>query len=584
MQRFVNRRAKVYLQMVNSLKSDIYSALKGLNAYNQPVVDTIFSTREQRNRQVTNRTGWILLLALIATIAAHAQVAAENSVSAESKGRILMVLPFDNHSGQPKLDWMREAASDLLSRRLTSAGFDPMSRTDRLYAFDHLGLPQEFQPSRASMLKMAQTLDADSIIVGNYRFDGTTLVAEARLVDVSHLHMSDAISAKGELKDMIAIFDSLAWKLTRQLDPKFSVAEETFVASGKNLRLDAFEQYIRGISEADTTERLRHLKKAVEISPTYSAAWMELGREEYKSQQYDDAAAAFAKVNRNDSDALEAGFYRGLSLIFSGDYPNADKSFAAVAGKLPLADVLNNQGVALARQGKDGSALFRQAEDADPTDADFHFNLAVSLKRLGNSAEALKELAQCLKLHPSDSEAQMLQAAWKVSVGEQGGGLSTRTDALERISRTFDEVAFRQAAQMLDQTENARLAALTPKQRAVKLAEQAREYLDHGLLLEAERIYISAVALDSKVAEAHAGLAEVKERTGDKLSARKEAQLSLELMPSATAYLVMSRLDLAAGQLDQASYEAEEALKLDATSNAAQELQKQIDAAKTQKK
>ena len=37
-----------------------------------------------------------------------------------------------------------------------------------------------------------------------------------------------------------------------------------------------------------------------------------------------EAAAAFARVGRNDPDALEAGFYRGLSLLFSGSYPEAE--------------------------------------------------------------------------------------------------------------------------------------------------------------------------------------------------------------------------------------------------------------------
>jgi hypothetical protein len=50
---------------------------------------------------------------------------------------------------------------------------------------------------------------------------------------------------------------------------------------------------------------------------------MALGREDYAGQQYEQAAAAFAKVGGNGAepdDALEAGFYRGLSLLFSGDY------------------------------------------------------------------------------------------------------------------------------------------------------------------------------------------------------------------------------------------------------------------------
>ena len=159
-------------------------------------------------------------------------------------------------------------------------------------------LPQQFQPSRASALKLAQTLDADAIVVGSYRSDGTGIVAEAQVVDVPHLRMSEAVTARGEMRDMIAVFDSLAWKLTRVMDPSFSVAQETFLAAGAGLRLDAFEQYIRGISEPDQQERLRHLKQAVELSPNYGPAWMALGREDFNGQQYEQAAAAFAKVSR----------------------------------------------------------------------------------------------------------------------------------------------------------------------------------------------------------------------------------------------------------------------------------------------
>jgi nucleotide-binding universal stress UspA family protein len=101
-------------------------------------------------------------------------------VAPGGRGRILLVLPFDNLTGQPSLEWMREAAADLLSSRFTSAGFAPMSRADRVYALDHLGLPQGFHPSRASSLKLAETLDADSIIVGSYKTDGGEIVADRR--------------------------------------------------------------------------------------------------------------------------------------------------------------------------------------------------------------------------------------------------------------------------------------------------------------------------------------------------------------------------------------------------------------------
>lgn len=512
------------------------------------------------------------VLAAVATCVAAAQPpAAPAAASAEDRSRILLVLPFDNHSTQPSLEWVREAAADLLSRRFVSAGFAPMSRVDRIYALDHLGLPQGFHPTRASALKMAQTLDADSIVVGSYQTEGSDFVAEARLVNVPALRMGEAATARGPIAKMADVFDSLAWKLTLQMNPNFGVPEETFLAAGREIRMPAYEQYIRGIIEPDQAERLRHLQKSVELDGRFGAAWMALGREQYVSQQYEQAAKSFSRVGRNDPEALEAGFYRGLALVFSGSYREAEKSFEDVARILPLAEVLNNQAVAVSRQGNDATDLFVKAVAADPSSADYHFNLAVSLKRHGQTGAALNELAQCLKLRPIDVEAQSLETAWK-----QSGSPASSADPLERIVRSFDAAAFRQAAGMMDQMDGAKLAALAPRERARKLSEQASGFLDRGLILEAERLYRDAVAADASSAEAHAGLAAVREHSGDGEAARREARESLALRPTVAAWLVMARLDLAAGKPNDAVRDTDEALKLDPVSADTRQLRAQI--------
>jgi tetratricopeptide (TPR) repeat protein/TolB-like protein len=548
-----------------------------------PIISLVLQcclTRFQGLSWRLSRATLALIPALLSCTCLNAQLTADPVKTLTNHGRILLVLPFDNRTGQPSLEWIREAAAELLSTRFASAGFAPMTRADRVYALDHLGLPQGFQPSRASSLKLAQTLDADYIIVGNYRTDGSSIEAQAQLVDVQRLRMTPVITSYGAMANMIAVFDSLAWKLTRELDPSFSVAEETFVAAGESLRIDAYEQYIRGITEPDQAERLRHLSQSVLLSPGFSPAWMALGREQYLAQHYQEAAQAFAKVDPNSQDALEAGFYSGLSLLFSGNYADAEKAFAAVARVLPLAEVVNNQAVAISRQGRDGTALFVQAASSDPNAADYHFNLAVSLKRQGKTVPALSELAQCLKLRPSDSEAQSLEQAWNTPASGQaatGGDPAVAPDPLERIVRTFDANAFRQAAVMLDQVDATHLAALTTHEQALKICEQAGGYLRRGLLLEAERLYQSAVSLDGTVAEAHAGLAEVKERVGDNNAARKEAQTALELAPSVDAYLVLGRLDLEENHLADARGEAGNAIKLSPASPAAQELMREVE-------
>jgi tetratricopeptide (TPR) repeat protein len=563
-------------------------AAQAPNPYNFLVVHIFLGLRRKAAHQLRIVLTIVAVMVFSSAVSGHAQAAASAAGhSAGDRGRILLILPLDNRSGQPNLEWIREAAADLFTSRFASAGFAPMTRADRMYALDHLGLPQAFQPSRASALKLAQTLDADAIIVGSYSTVGTDVLAEGQLIDVPHLRISEAVTSRGAMSDMITVFDSLAWKLTRQLDPTFNVAEATFVAAGKNVRLDAFEQYIRGITEPDQAERLRHLQQSVKLSPDFSNAWMALGRQFYQGQVYEQAAQAFSKVDRNSADGLEATFYRGLSLLFSGNYAEAEKSFANVAKTLPLAEVVNNQAVAVSRQGRDGTAQFIQAAADDPANSDYHFNLAVSLKRHGNSTAALNELGQCLKLKPADSEALSLQDAWKrpaIAQSVAAAGTDTGNDPLERIVRSFDASAFRQASQMLDEMDAATMADLSPRDRAVKLSSLGDGYLTRGLLLEAERLYQQATAADPQFPDAHIGLGRVRQRSGDLDGARKEAQTALAAAPSVGAWVLLAELDLASNRTDEAKTDAQNALRIEPANANAQAMLKQIVARTAQDK
>ncbi|HEY1257303.1 MAG TPA: hypothetical protein VGF01_21240, partial [Terracidiphilus sp.] len=182
----------------SELFQSTFSIAHPLTAYNQPVVHISLSTRILRPIRFF---GTALALLLSMAVSSSAQTAGKIG---PATGGILLVLPFDNRTGQPSLEWVREASAQILTRRMATAGFAPMSRTDRLYALDHLGLPQGFHPSRATSLKLAETLDADSIIVGSYVTDGSGIVAEAQLVDVPHLRISEAVTARGEMRSMIA--------------------------------------------------------------------------------------------------------------------------------------------------------------------------------------------------------------------------------------------------------------------------------------------------------------------------------------------------------------------------------------------
>ncbi|HTV03857.1 MAG TPA: tetratricopeptide repeat protein [Acidobacteriaceae bacterium] len=497
------------------------------------------------------------------------------SAAEEPHGRLLLVLPFENKTGQPNLDWIGFGAADIFNRRLDAAGFLTISRDDRLYALDRLGLPPNFRPSRATTIRIAQLLDADFVIIGDYTLAGTQLAASARILNLHQLTLSPPITEQADLKGILDTFNRLAWDVARKLDPTYSVAEQTFLAADGPLRPDAFENYIRGMIAEAPADRIEHLREAVRLSPGFTPARLELGRAYFADQDYDDAAATFGQMPRDDPNALEADFYRGLALFFTGKYLRAEDAFAFVATELPLPEVVNNEGVAASRRGRDGTALFREAIAADPRDADYHFNLAIALRKHNDIPGAISELQTDLRLHPQDTEAQSflgsLEKPAPASTPAPAPTPSTPAQAaeaeeslpLERIKRTYDETEFRQAAFEMEQLQEARLAVLPPAQRAERLVASGDQFLLRGLILEAEREYQDALKANPASALAHAGLAEVRERSFDLRAARSEAQQSLQLAPNVPAYLVLARLDLQSNQLSAAANEVNAALRLD---------------------
>lgn len=532
-------------------------------------------TRPSQVRRLLQQR-WPALLLLLCTLPALSQSASDPEAS-ETGGRVVLVLPFDNRSGQTNLAWIGDSFPDTLNQRLTSAGFLTITRDDRQYALDHLGLPVDFKPSRATTIRIAQTLDADFVIVGSYTVNNSRIAVQAQVLEVNKLRLSQPLADSSELSRLFDVENAIAWKVARQIDPHFNVAQQTFLAASGGVRLSAFENYIRGTDATSSQERIERLQMAVQDTPDYPAALLALGKAQFAQRDYDQAAATLTKIAPTDRRALEANFYLGLARFNTAKYAEAESAFAFVASRLPLPEVVNNQAVASSRRGRDAVPLFQRASTADPNDADYHYNLAVALLRRGDFAGAQREVDQTLMLHPTDTEAAELKT--DISAGRHiapaakaGTTIAGSSDfaPLERIRRTYSEASFRQAAFQLDQMRAARMAMLPPAEQATQYTQLGHDYLAQGLIPEAEQEFQAAIAADATSADAHAGLAQVRERSGSAAEARAEAQTSLHLRPNVPAYLVLARLDLQANEMASCASNVGKALQLEPKDTAAQ--------------
>src|SRR5206468_9088155 len=94
------------------------------------------------------------------------------SMFAAEGSRSLVILPFENASKAPGIEWIGEAFPEVLGQRLATSNIFVVSREDRMYAVDRAGVPANVRPSRATLYRISEQMDADSMVVGSYNFDG----------------------------------------------------------------------------------------------------------------------------------------------------------------------------------------------------------------------------------------------------------------------------------------------------------------------------------------------------------------------------------------------------------------------------
>jgi tetratricopeptide (TPR) repeat protein len=518
------------------------------------------------------------LIAFLAALLIASPVAyAQTSVS---PGETAIVMPFENLSHAPGLEWIGEAFPVVLQERLTAPNLYVLSREERLRAYDRMGIPAELHPSRATVYRIAEQMDVDFVVLGHYSFDGQLFTATAQVLDMRELKLLPEVTESGPLVSLINVQTALAWDVLQALHRATGLSKKAFVEAARPIRLDAFESYIRGILATSSEEKIRRLQEAVRLNPSYGEAWLQLGKTYYEAYQYTQAISAFAQVPSADPLAREANFFLGLAAYYQGDFARSESAFNFVAGQLPLTEVFNNLGVVTSLRGKKVAAgFFQKAVQQDPNDADYHFNLGVALYRNGDAQGALRELKQCLVLHPGDTEARnfadSLGAGPKGAAGGAPVSASVKPPA-ERIKSNYDESSFRQLLVEVQAAAEERLAKSDPATRAKFYLGRGQELLSQGFVREAEKQFRTAVSLTPNSAEAHGWLARALEASNDANGARNEAEAALRLKPLADPLLVLARLDLRDNKAEEAAQRVDRALQLEPNNASALALKRAV--------
>lgn len=518
----------------------------------------------------------LLIVSLCAAVCAgDSAVSVEGG--AHGVGRTLVVIPFANGSPTPGLEWISESFPETFHQQLNSPVLYVANREERLRAYDRQSVPAGVHASRATLYRIAEQMDVDYAVLGSYRYDGTRLTASAQLLDMRAPRLLPEVTESAPLGELAGLQAALAWDLLRLIRTDFSVPKDKYVASAAPMRLDALENYVRGMLAATAEEKVQHYREAVRLNPTYAEAWLELGKTYYAENDYEAAMVALGRVQASSEVAREANFYLGLAAYAHGDFAKAESAFEFVAARLPLAEVYNNLGVVAARRGQKKAAdYFERAIENDPSDADYHFNLAVTLAQAGDHSGATRELRATLERRPGDSEAKLtLDSLTPVAGRVVTSGATSKVD-VERIKRNYEEDAFRQMTTQMGSWAEQRFALSDTHAHARYHVELGKELLAHGFATEAEAEFRHAAVVDPSSTAALTALAEDYDERGDAREARAQAEAALRIRESAEAYLILARLDLREDRMEAAAQDINHVFQLEPGNAAGQDMKRML--------
>ena len=364
-----------------------------------------------------------------------------------------LALPFFNHAKSASLEWIGESIAESLKDSLASEGILVIYREERLEAYRRLSLRPGAELTHASIIKVGEALDASAVIYGTFELlppepgkDGSkgSLRITARVLDVKHSRQGTAYSEVGALEDLATLEAHLGWQTLQGLHPKTAPPEREFMTARPSARLDAVENYVRGLLATTAEQRHHFFTQAVRLDEHYSPPCFQLGRASWEKKDYKVAAGWLERVAQTDPHYLEARFFLGLCRYLSGDFKGAEESLQLVAAALPLNEVYNDLGVAQAQRQDYAAAAasFGKAIEGDDTDPDFHFNLGVALWRSAKYTEAAESFRAVLERKGDDNEAtSMLGRCLKREAPRPG---DARTDGKPRLKTNYEENAYRQ--------------------------------------------------------------------------------------------------------------------------------------------
>jgi TolB-like protein/predicted Zn-dependent protease len=300
----------------------------------------------------------------------------------------IAVLPFENMSDDKDSGFFADGIhEDILTNLALIREFRVVSRTSVM----------PYRTTTKSIRQIAQELGVAYILEGSVRREGNRVRVTGQLIHAATDEHVWAQAYDRDLTDIFAIQAELSQQIALALKTVLSPEEKVLIARKPTQNTEAYDLYLRardvdhhgGATLSDLEKEEALTQRAVELDPSFAAAWGHLARVEAlfwfwgfdqsdtRSDKAKNAIDTAARLNPDDPEVIDS---LGTYLYYSHrDYQGATAQYERLAALQPNnPTVWASLGLILRRQGRFAESVpqLRKAIQLDPGNISYSRNLS----------------------------------------------------------------------------------------------------------------------------------------------------------------------------------------------------------------
>lgn len=361
---------------------------------------------------------------------------------ARSLGQInsVAVLPFQSLASAADDEFFGLGITDALITQLTRTGKIITRPTASVL---------KFRSADQDPIAIAELLNVDAILQGNFQKSGNRLRLTAQMLDSQSGETLWAESFNTDIDDIFDVQDRIAERIVKAFSKQYSAETREQLTKRYTENKAAYQEYLKGRfnfskrTASGLTEALRNFESAIEIDPLYALAYAGMA-EVYQLLPLSDALdphSAFPKAKAAVLRALEiddaipqAHVSLGVILMdFDWNWQGAELSFQkAIELNSYYAAAHQAYGTLLLRLGRIGDAILelKKAQALDPLSPAVNTWMGEAFAHLGEHEAAIRIHKATIKFAPEYLFAYYFLVQSYVSTGQLAEASKAAEDAV----------------------------------------------------------------------------------------------------------------------------------------------------------